>query len=195
MKRIERRQQILRAFVKTLETCPGCRVTTASLAQQVGVSEAALYRHFPSKGKMIEELIESMETSLFLGVNSILSEETIARSRCHRILWLLLSFVESNPGFSRLFVGEALQGETERLRHLMRGFFDRLESQIHQIIGSDNSGCGESAPANPATAANLMLAVIVGRINKFVRSDFKSLPTTGWEEQWSMLELAIFGQA
>ena len=37
-----------------LEANPGNRITTAGLARQVGVSEAALYRHFPSKARMFE---------------------------------------------------------------------------------------------------------------------------------------------
>jgi TetR/AcrR family transcriptional regulator len=194
MRQGKRRQQILQTFLTILENSPGARVTTAALAHQVGVSEAALYRHFPSKAKMLEGLIESMETSLFCRVDRILAEETVACSRCNQILWLVLSFVEKNPGFSRLFVGDVLQGETDRLRYRMRKFFDRLESKILQIIGEDDSGRGGPAPVSPAAAANLMLAAAVGRINQFVRSEFKSLPTTDWEEQWAMLESAIFDQ-
>ncbi|HEY3700164.1 MAG TPA: TetR family transcriptional regulator, partial [Spongiibacteraceae bacterium] len=53
-----RRQQILQALAHMLEAGPGERITTAGLAKTVGVSEAALYRHFPSKAKMFESLIE-----------------------------------------------------------------------------------------------------------------------------------------
>ncbi|VFS61427.1 Synthetically lethal with a defective Min system protein A [Kluyvera cryocrescens] len=38
--------------------------TTAKLAASVGVSEAALYRHFPSKTRMFDSLIEFIEDSL-----------------------------------------------------------------------------------------------------------------------------------
>ena len=54
---------------------PGNRITTAGLAQQVGVSEAALYRHFPSKSKMFEGLIEFIEDTLFSRIKIILSED------------------------------------------------------------------------------------------------------------------------
>ena len=40
-----RRQQILESLVHMLEVNPGSRITTAALAKEVGVSEAALYRH------------------------------------------------------------------------------------------------------------------------------------------------------
>ena len=64
-KKNDRRTQILQALAQMLESSPGARITTAALAKQVGVSEAALYRHFPSKAKMFEGLIEFIEETLF----------------------------------------------------------------------------------------------------------------------------------
>ncbi|GIA33750.1 transcriptional regulator, TetR family [Vibrio cholerae] len=64
-KKINRREEILQALAEMLESNEGAsRITTAKLAKQVGVSEAALYRHFPSKARMFEGLIEFIEESL-----------------------------------------------------------------------------------------------------------------------------------
>lgn len=192
MTRPNRRQQILQAFALMLETRPGSRVTTAALARQVGVSEAALYRHFPSKAKMIEGLIEFLETSVFTRMNRIMSENEDAKVRCGSILWLLLTFAERNPGFSRLFVGDALQGETDRLRQRMRQFFDRVETQFRQIIREAHARRINPSPISAKAAANLLLAAAEGRINQFVRSDFKAMPTADWDEQWALLEKVVF---
>jgi TetR/AcrR family transcriptional regulator len=190
--RTNRRQEILQALALMLETHPGGRITTAALAAQVGVSEAALYRHFPSKAKMLEGLIEFIEETLFSRITRILSEEPTAERRSRAILWLLLSFAERNPGLSRLLVGDALQGETERLRGRMRQLFDRLETQLRLIL-RDWAISRVPAPLIGGTAgANLLLAAAEGRINQFVRSEFRALPTAGWEEQWTALERAIF---
>ena len=66
-----RRQQILEVLAHELETNPGLRITTASLASAVGVSEAALYRHFASKAKMFEALIDFAEETVFGLINKI----------------------------------------------------------------------------------------------------------------------------
>jgi TetR/AcrR family transcriptional regulator len=42
------------------------------------------------------------------------------------------------------------------------------------------------------TTANLLLAAAEGRVNQFVRSEFRALPTAGWDEQWAALERAVF---
>ena len=66
-----RRQQILEALAHMLEVAPGERITTAGLAKAVGVSEAALYRHFPSKAKMFEGLIEFVEEAIHLNTKDL----------------------------------------------------------------------------------------------------------------------------
>ena len=110
-----RRQQILEALAQELESSPASRITTAQLARVVGVSEAALYRHFPSKAKMFEALIVFAEESVFGLVNRILNEENGAELRCEKILGLIIGFSEKNPGITRVLLGDALVGESERL--------------------------------------------------------------------------------
>jgi len=119
-KKTSRRQQILETLAQELEKSPGERITTAGLARAVGVSEAALYRHFPSKAKMFEALIEFIEDSIFGLTNRILDEERVCTARCEKILLLVLGFAARNPGISRLLVGDVLVGETERLRNECR---------------------------------------------------------------------------
>lgn len=188
----ERRQQILQSLVKMLEESPGERITTAKLAVNVGVSEAALYRHFPSKTKMFEGLIEFVEETIFSRVQVIIKEEETAIRQCEKILTLLLHFCERNPGFTRLLNGDALAGETGRLRQRIAQFYDRLETQLKLILreAEINEAIRPALPLN--TAANLLLSCAEGRISQFVRSEFKRSPTEGWPEQWTVLTQGFF---
>ena len=74
MPRTSRKPEILQALAHMLEANPGGKITTAKLAEEVGLSEAALYRHFPSKAKMIEGLIEFIEETLFSRMTAIAKE-------------------------------------------------------------------------------------------------------------------------
>jgi len=192
MSRGRRKQEILETFALMLESNPGSKVTTAALAANLGVSEAALYRHFPSKAKMLEGLIEFMESAIFSRINKILSEDLDARSRCNKVLLLVLTFAEKNPGFTRLQNGDALLGESERLRTRIRQYFDRLETHLRQIVREgqlrDEVHSSLSAPA----LANLLMAAVEGRIGQFIRTEFKALPVHNWDLQWSILERSIF---
>jgi TetR/AcrR family transcriptional regulator len=182
-----RRQHILECLAHMLEASPGERITTAALAREVGVSEAALYRHFPSKSKMFEGLIEFIEETVFSRITVILTEEKSTLKRCETLIGLLLAFSERNPGLTRLLTGDALTGETERLRVRIAQFFDRLETQLRQILREAELRDGLHPQLPIAAAANLMIALVDGKIVEFVRSDFKRSPTEAWQEQWQLI--------
>ena len=185
--KISRKDQILHALARMLETAPGERITTAALAKEVGVSEAALYRHFPSKARMFEGLIKFIEDTLFQRISRILKEESNAEVRCHKILTLLLTFSDKNPGMTRLLTGDALAGETERLRERIAQFFSRLEAQLKQVLREAQIRENLKPTISAAALANLLLACCEGRLVQFVRSEFKDSPLEHWDLQWAFL--------
>jgi len=182
-----RRQEILEALARELEQNPGQRITTAQLAKGLGVSEAALYRHFPSKARMFEGLIEFAEDTIFSLINQILDNEKNAIARCEKIITLLLGFSDKNPGISSILVGTALTGETERLRQRVNQFFERLETQFRQILRERELTLTEAGGRPVNETANLLLTVIEGHLQQFVRTGYKQSPLAGWEQQWSLV--------
>jgi len=186
-KKNDRRTQILQALAQMLESSPGARITTASLAKQVGVSEAALYRHFPSKAKMFEGLIEFIEESLFTRINRIIQEESDTIDRVEMMLMLILGFAEQNPGMCRLLTADALAGETERLRLRIAQVFDRIETQLKQVLREADLKQGLRPTMGVAPCANFLVAVIEGKIRHYVRSEFKVKPMGDWQVQWKVL--------
>ncbi len=186
-KKTSRKEHILQALAHMLESGPGERITTAALAREVGVSEAALYRHFPSKARMFEGLIKFIEDTLFVRITRILQDDFSTLERCEKILTLLLTFAEKNPGMTRLMTGDALAGETERLRVRIGQLFDRLESQLKQVLREAPLRENLKPAISPAVLAGLLLACVEGRLMQFVRSEFKRVPTENWDEQWHYL--------
>ncbi len=174
----ERRVQILQTLASMLEQPGAERITTAALAARLDVSEAALYRHFASKAQMFEGLIEFIETSVFTIINQIVEREPSAAQQVHKITSVLLHFGEKNPGMARVMVGDALVFEHERLVARMNQFFDRVESQLRQSLRTSVQDSGSSTPTVDAQAlASAIVALVVGRLQRYSRSGFKRLPT------------------
>ena len=190
-KQSARSQDILQALALMLETNRG-RITTAALASELGCSEAALYRHFPSKTKMFEGLIDFIEETIFARVNGILNDEPNATHQCFRIISLTLTFAEKNPGISRLLNGDALAGENERLQQRVAQLFGRLESQLKQILREAELNQNLQLNLSINVVVNLLITLLEGKISQFVRSDFKQAPTDHWQQQWSALSDAVF---
>lgn len=130
-----RREEILQSLALMLESSDGSqRITTAKLAASVGVSEAALYRHFPSKTRMFDSLIEFIEDSLITRINLILKDEKDTTARLRLIVLLLLGFGERNPGLTRILTGHALMFEQDRLQGRINQLFERIEAQLRQVL-------------------------------------------------------------
>ncbi|KZY32957.1 MULTISPECIES: nucleoid occlusion factor SlmA [unclassified Oleiphilus] len=187
-----RRQQILEVLAQMLEKNPGERITTAKLAKEVGVTEAALYRHFPSKGKMFEGLLEFIEESVFTRIKLITQEVPGSIERLQRIVIFILAFAEKNPGMCSLLVGGALAGEKPKIRQRSAQFFDRLETQLRQIIREAEIREQKRPRLTGSSAASLLTLNIEGRIHQYVRSEFKRSPTQGWSAHWPMLASSLF---
>lgn len=188
----QRREQILQVLAGMLQDNPGGRITTAALAAQVGVSEAALYRHFPSKARMFEGLIAFIEDTLFTRITRIVGEPEPALAQCEKILILVLGFAEKNPGISRVLNGDALSGEHERLRVRVSQIFDRLETQLRQILRDAEVKEKLRTTVTTTSTAGVLLAFMEGKISQYVRTDFKTLPTSNLQEQWQLLSSGLF---
>jgi TetR/AcrR family transcriptional regulator len=184
----ERRVQILQALASMLEQPGAERITTAALAQQLEVSEAALYRHFASKAQMFEALIDFIEQSIMGFMGQLEQREPDARQRARKLLSWVLQFAEKNPGLCRVMVGDALVLEHERLQQRVNLLFDKLEAQLRQCLREAGVVAGSATPTVYAQAdAALMMAWCVGRLHGFARSGFKRLPSEHLEHHLAAL--------
>ncbi|MCH9674516.1 MAG: nucleoid occlusion factor SlmA [Gammaproteobacteria bacterium] len=187
---VSRARQILEALAAELETRPGSRITTAQLARVVGVSEAALYRHFSGKAAMFEGLIAFAEESVFGAVARIKAEVPETERQCQLIAHTLLTFAARNPGISRVLMGDPLTGEHPELQARVSQFFDRLETEIRQLLRQPVAWQADSTAEQRLSVgplAAMSVSLIEGRIHRFVRSRFQRSPLDGWEDEWMLV--------
>ncbi len=177
----ERKKQILEALAKMLENPKREKITTAALAAKLGVSEAALYRHFATKAQMFEGLIEFIETSIFGVINKITKEEEDGSKQILLIVSMLLRFAEKNPGMTRVLIGDALVNENERLQERINQLYDRIEVSLKQCLKVAIAESGKEI--QPESQANMMLCFVVGRWHQYVKSGFKRKPLEYVQQQ------------
>ena len=185
----ERRQQILQALGLLLEQPQADRVTTAALAAQLGVSEAALYRHFASKAQMFEALIDFIESALLGLMQQLEAREADPALRCQNWVVLCFQFAEKNRGMARVLVGDALVLEHQRLLQRVGLLLDKLEAALRQQLREAFTQRQHPSPSHQAqVVAAVLMAFAVGRLQRFTRSGFVRLPSEqlGPQLQWLM---------
>ncbi len=172
----ERKLQILQALAQMLEQPRSEKITTASLARHLSLSEAALYRHFASKAQMFEGLIEFIESSIFGLINQIAEKEENGLLQAQSVALLILNFAEKNPGMTRVMIGDALINEDARLQSRMNRFFDRVELALKQSMKIAVTQ-GQFREENINSRSNLMMSYLIGRLFRFAKTQFKQIPT------------------
>jgi len=183
----ERRLEILQALAHMLEAPKWTGITTAALAKELDVSEAALYRHFASKAQMYEGLIDFIEQSIFGLANKIAESEPEGRQQAAHLIEMLLAFAEKNPGMVRVMTGEALVGEHERLQARMNQFYDRFEATLKQALRA--AGKESGAEDDSAAMAGALLRYAIGCLYQYAKSGFSRKPTEGFAAQRRYLEI------
>src|SRR6185295_15500470 len=183
----ERKTQILQTLAQMLEGPSSEKVTTASLAAKLDVSEAALYRHFSGKAEMFEGLIEFIEQTLFALVNKITSEEKSGTRQVEAIVGVLLGFAQKNKGMTRVLIGDALVNEDEKLQARINQLHDRLEAALRQSARMAVTAGTLPSDWDVNAYANAVIAFVVGRWHQYAKSGFKRDPTEQWAAQWPAL--------
>lgn len=194
----ERRIHILQTLATMLEAPRGEKITTAALAARLGVSEAALYRHFASKAQMYEGLIDFIEQTLFGLINQIVEKEPSGVLQARAIALMLVNFSTRNAGMTRVLTCEALVGEHERLAERVNQMLDRVEASLRQclrvdlaqeaerkaISGSDHVNAKPAAKGyDPTVRANLVVRYVIGCWHRYAQSGFTRSPSEHADEQ------------
>lgn len=183
----ERKLQILQTIATMLENPAGEKITTAALAARLDVSEAALYRHFPSKARMFEGLIEFIENALFSVVGQIAAAEESGMKQAELMLAACLRFAGKNRGLARVMAGDALVHENPRLQERINQLFERLEASLKQSLKIAVAQGALPAEHDSGAHADLLVCHLLGRLQRFVKSGFADDPLGHWAVQKTLL--------
>jgi len=182
-----RQLDIMQSLAKMLQAKGPVKVTTASLANECGITEAAIYRHFPSKKKIYEGLVDFCEQSLFDLIGDINSSKEDHLDNASKIMVLLVSFSEKNPGLARLLTREAFSIDEASLDDRIKQMFSKIELQIKQNLQKYEQQTKKKLALPSASSANLLLAFVEGVIQQFVRSGFTEKPSQRISDQAAFL--------
>lgn len=165
----DRKLEILRTLVRMMTESENKHITTKSLAAAIGISEAALYRHFPNKAKMYEEIIGFAENYVMTAVNNISSSEYSGLEQAKKLFLALVDIKAKEPGLVFLFCGDSLTSEDPRLQGELNRFYGQLQAVFKQSLRL--AVAQEEVPEgyDVLTRANMLVALILGHWLRFAK--------------------------
>ena len=184
----DRKNIILESLASMLEERNMSKVTTALLAEKSGITEAALYRHFPSKRAIYAELFSFCDNAIFSKCNELKKEKLSSKDKIKNSFLFFMIFVEKNKGFARLLSREALSSDEQNVSDNINQFYERLELILRQMLKENEADLRTQA----GISAQLIVTVLEGNISRFIRSKFKDSPSSYIENIWKILSINIF---
>jgi len=186
-----RQLDIMQSLATMLGKKGPVKITTALLSQECGITEAAIYRHFPSKKKIYSGLVDFCEQSLFELIAEINNSNAEPLTKAKKILQLLISFSEKNPGLAKLLTREAFSSNEASLDERIILLFSKIELQVKQNLQKHEQTTKDKLSLSTASGANLLMATSEGLIQQYVRSGFKEKPSARASEQLDLLISAL----
>lgn len=183
-----RKQIILQSLAGLLEERNLSKVTTAVLAEKSGITEAALYRHFPSKRSIFSELFGFCDDAIFSKCAEIKKTDLNSEEKVKNIFLFFIIFLEKNKGFARILSREALSSDEQNVTDAVNQFFERLELNIKQILAEE----ANKLIAQPGISAQLIVTSLEGTVSRYIRSKFKESPSSYSENLWTLTVLSTF---
>ena len=184
----DRKNIILESLASMLEERNMSKVTTALLAEKSGITEAALYRHFPSKRAIYAELFSFCDNAIFSKCNELKKEKLSSKDKIKNSFLFFMIFVEKNKGFARLLSREALSSDEQNVSDNVNQFYERLELFFRQVLKEDS----DNLVTQPGVSAQLIVTALEGNVSRYIRSKFKDSPSSYIENIWQLLAITIF---
>ena len=183
-----RKNIILQSLAGLLEEASSTKITTALLAKKSNITEAALYRHFPSKRSIYAELFSYCDEAIFLKSSELKKSDLSSKDKVMNIFKFFMLFVEKNKGFARLLSREALSPSEKNVSDSVNQFYERFELTIKQILAEDIDGL----ISQPGISAQLITTYLEGNVSRYIRSKFKDSPSNYIDNAWDLLSVNLF---
>lgn len=135
----KRQQEIIESAGKLLMEKGVKGLTTKNLAQEMGFSESALYRHFKNKEDIIVLLLDYLSFNIKERLDDIQTKNLSAEEKLHQIFKNQFNYFNQNPHFIIAILSEGLFDETEKINSCIMTIISYKLQLITSIIEEGKS--------------------------------------------------------
>ncbi|MCF7890511.1 TetR/AcrR family transcriptional regulator [Candidatus Bipolaricaulota bacterium] len=185
-----RQREIIEATLELLAESGTQNLTTAHIAKRVGISEAALYRHFDGKYDIISSSIEFVGKRMRSELAKIPSEKSI-RKKLKRLFFRHLEYIEEHPGNARLLFSDDIHFDDEQLRGLLRGVVEERKRFIQNIVEEGQSQGEIKSDVASEGIALMFIGLIQIKVLIWSLSGREGSLTRDSEELWNVFSRSV----
>lgn len=160
----ERRAVTVETVVELAAEQNPSEITTAAIATRMGLTQGALFRHFPSKDAIWSAVMDWVAERLMARVDRAARSAASPLGALEAIFMAHVAFIAEHPGVPRMMFGELQRPGDSATRRMVQALLERYRDRLRALIEQGRAS-GELDPeVDPDQAALLFVGTIQGLV-------------------------------
>ncbi len=160
----ERRNVTVEAVIELAKSDSSDRITTAAIAQQMGVTEGAVFRHFPNKEAIWKAVMAWVAEHLMDRLDRS-TEGVVSPVEAMQAMFLAhIAFVAERPGVPRLLYGELQRARLTPVKRLARAMMQEYAKRLEALIDAGKANGELDIGLDGEAATTLFVGTIQGLV-------------------------------
>ncbi len=160
----ERRAATVEAVVDLAAEQNPSDITTAAIAQRMGLTQGALFRHFPNKEAILQAVMSWVSERLLARIDQAIQQAPSPLAALEAVFMTHIDFIAQHPGVPRMLFGE-LQRSSESLpRRMVQTLLEHYRERLQRLLAAGQAVGALDAELDTKAAATLFVGTIQGLV-------------------------------
>ena len=160
----ERREEIIRVTLSLASKKGVDDVTTQDMAQAMGVTQGAVFRHFQSKDAIWMAVMQWVRDHLMGVLGQAAAQGRDPLDALERMFFAHVEFISRHPAIPRVLMSEHLHRRSSALRQLVTEILLGYETKIDGLLSDAQAQGLARADLDTHAAATLYIGMIQGLV-------------------------------
>lgn len=169
----ERKSEIVETALRLADKVGPDRLSTEAIAKAISLTQAAIFRHFPTKQDLWEAVAARIGEKFQQRWRAIDGPERTAPEKLQALIASQLKLIQSTPAIPAILLSRELHAENERLRKLFYDMMERFHGRITALIEEGERSGHFRSNLDPRDAAFLVIGLVQGLVLRWSLSGRK----------------------
>lgn len=160
----ERRAATVEAMVDLAGEQNPSDITTTAIAQRMGLTQGALFRHFPNKEAILQAVMSWVTERLLTRIDKAVEAAPSPAQALESVFMTHVAFVHDHPGVPRMLFGELQRAEETLPKRMVQTLIQRYRERLHRLLEAGKAQGQLHPDLNVEAAAFLFIGTIQGLV-------------------------------
>ncbi|MGC9329515.1 MAG: TetR/AcrR family transcriptional regulator [Candidatus Hinthialibacter sp.] len=160
----KRRVMTIEAVIELAGEQNPSEITTAAIAKRMGLTQGALFRHFPNKDALLQAVMEWVAQQLMSRIEKAVQAKSSPLAALESMFMAHVDFITEHPGIPRMLFGELQHSKETSPKRMAQTLVRRYGERLNHLFEQGKT-CGEiDEKLDNEAAATLFIGAIQGLV-------------------------------